>query len=120
MVGIIAVGIAASIGMTLGLIAGYFGGITLHGYHEVHGRNYVFPDDIAGPGHRFFAWRRAEKRYDSPRYRPGDQMYARLMCGQVLSVRENDYVIAGRAIGASNLRIMLRHILPNCFPPLIV
>ena len=47
-------------------------------------------------------------------------VYVRLMCGQVLTVRENDYIMAGRAIGASNLRMMLRHILPNCFPPLIV
>ncbi|MFC1820465.1 ABC transporter permease, partial [Thermodesulfobacteriota bacterium] len=46
--------------------------------------------------------------------------YARLMCAQVLSVKENDYVLAGRAMGASNLRIMLRHVVPNCFPPLIV
>jgi ABC-type dipeptide/oligopeptide/nickel transport system permease subunit len=46
--------------------------------------------------------------------------YARLMCGQVLIIKENDYVIAGRSIGASNLRIMLAHILPNSFPPLIV
>jgi len=33
---------------------------------------------------------------------------------------ENDYVLAARSSGASNLRIMLRHVLPNCFPPLIV
>lgn len=45
---------------------------------------------------------------------------ARVMHGQVLSVREIDYVMAGRALGASNKRIMLRHIVPNCFPPLIV
>lgn len=46
--------------------------------------------------------------------------YARVMCAQVLSVRENDYVAAGRSIGASNIRIMLRHVVPNCLPPLIV
>lgn len=46
--------------------------------------------------------------------------YGRLMCGQVLSVKENDYVLAGHSLGGSNLRIMLRHIAPNCFPPLIV
>jgi len=46
--------------------------------------------------------------------------YARLMCRQVLSVKENDYITAARSIGASNLRIMLVHILTNCFPPLIV
>ena len=46
--------------------------------------------------------------------------YARLMCGQVLTIKENDYVTAARAMGGSNLRIMLRHVTPNCFPPLIV
>jgi peptide/nickel transport system permease protein len=44
----------------------------------------------------------------------------RLMCGQVLSVKEHDYIIAERSIGASDLRIMISHIFPNCFPPLIV
>jgi peptide/nickel transport system permease protein len=47
-------------------------------------------------------------------------IYARLMCGQVLTVKENDYVLAGHAIGANNFRIMLLHIVPNTFPPLIV
>jgi ABC-type dipeptide/oligopeptide/nickel transport system permease subunit len=42
------------------------------------------------------------------------------MCGQVLSVKGNDYILAGRAMGASNARIMFRHIVMNCFPPLIV
>jgi peptide/nickel transport system permease protein len=46
--------------------------------------------------------------------------YARLMCGQVITVRENDYVLAERSMGASHTRIMLRHLLPNSFPPLIV
>jgi peptide/nickel transport system permease protein len=46
--------------------------------------------------------------------------YARLMCGQVITVRENDYILMVRSMGASHTRIMLRHLLPNCFPPLIV
>jgi ABC-type dipeptide/oligopeptide/nickel transport system permease subunit len=46
--------------------------------------------------------------------------YARLMCGQALTVKQNDYVTAGRAMGAGNFRIMLNHVAPNCFPPLIV
>src|SRR5581483_8700613 len=46
--------------------------------------------------------------------------YARLMRGQVLKVREYDYVIAARALGAGSLRILLRHILPNAIQPLIV
>jgi peptide/nickel transport system permease protein len=44
----------------------------------------------------------------------------RMMCGQALSVKQNDYVMAGRAIGMSNWRIMLTQIFPNAFPPLIV
>ena len=47
-------------------------------------------------------------------------IYARLMCGQVLSVKENDFVMAGHAMGCTNMRIMVYHILPNCLPPLIV
>jgi len=46
--------------------------------------------------------------------------YARLMCGQVMVVKENDYILAGHSMGASHSRIMLRHLAPNCFPPLIV
>lgn len=46
--------------------------------------------------------------------------YARLMCGQALTIKQNEYVLAGHSIGASNLRIMLRHVFPNCLPPLIV
>jgi peptide/nickel transport system permease protein len=46
--------------------------------------------------------------------------YARVMRGQVLKVREYDFVQAARALGASNLRILATHILPNSIQPLIV
>lgn len=46
--------------------------------------------------------------------------YARLMCGQVLAVKEEDYVKAGEVIGGSDIRIMLMHVLPNSLSPLIV
>lgn len=46
--------------------------------------------------------------------------YARLMRGQVLKVREYDFVQAARALGASNFRILFTHILPNAIQPLIV
>ena len=44
----------------------------------------------------------------------------RIVRGQVLSVKEREYVEAARAIGVSNTRIMLRHISPNILAPLIV
>jgi peptide/nickel transport system permease protein len=46
--------------------------------------------------------------------------FCRMMCGQALSVKQNDYVMAGKAIGMSNWRIMLTQIFPNAFPPLMV
>src|SRR5436309_3060552 len=46
--------------------------------------------------------------------------YARVMRGQVLKVREYDYVLAARALGARNMRILFTHILPNSVQPLIV
>jgi len=46
--------------------------------------------------------------------------YARLMRGQVLSVKNDDYVQAARTLGASGTRILLRHIIPNTLAPIIV
>lgn len=46
--------------------------------------------------------------------------YARTMRGSVLEVKEEDYVSAAKESGASNLRIILRHILPNAIPPISV
>ncbi len=46
--------------------------------------------------------------------------YARLVRAQVLAVREREFVEAARALGASDLRIFTRHILPNILQPLIV
>ena len=46
--------------------------------------------------------------------------YIRLTCGQVLSVKQNDYVMAERSMGAMKVRILFRHIFPNCLSPLIV
>ncbi len=46
--------------------------------------------------------------------------YARLMRGQVLKVRELDFVTAARALGASDWRMIVQHILPNAIQPMIV
>ena len=46
--------------------------------------------------------------------------YARLMRGQVLTVQAADFVVAARSIGAGQLRVMLRHVLPNSFTPVLV
>jgi len=46
--------------------------------------------------------------------------YSRLMRGQILAAKSNDYVLAARALGGSAGRVLLRHVLPNAFPPAVV
>ncbi len=50
----------------------------------------------------------------------GWEGFARLVRGQVLSVREKEYIEAARCLGAGNARIMVRHVLPNILAPVIV
>ena len=45
---------------------------------------------------------------------------ARIVRGSVLSIKEKEYVMAMKSLGASDLRIMIKHILPNCTAPIIV
>jgi peptide/nickel transport system permease protein len=44
----------------------------------------------------------------------------RITCGTALSIKENEYVMAAKAMGVSNLNIMVTEILPNCFAPILV
>ncbi len=119
MVGFVTVGIAAVIGFTLGLIAGYFGGIPSMIIMRIMDALMGFPMLIlamllaavlgGGIQNVIIALSIATV--------PG---YARVMNGLTLSIRENDYVLAELSMGAGNLRIMLLHILPNALPPMIV
>jgi peptide/nickel transport system permease protein len=119
MVGLVALGIAATIGMTLGLIAGYFAGWINTFTMRFIDALMCFPmilmalivAALLGGGLKNVMLALGVAML------PG---YARLMCGQVLSVKHNDYISATRSLGATNLRIMFRHIFPNCLPPLIV
>jgi peptide/nickel transport system permease protein len=46
--------------------------------------------------------------------------FSRLMRAQVLAVKANEYVVAARALGVPTGRVLLRHVLPNAFPPVLV
>ncbi len=119
MVGVVSVGIAAILGMSIGLVAGYFKGWIQNVLMRIIDALMCFPmillalviSALLGGGLRNVMIALGIGLL------PG---YARLMYAQVLSVKENDYIMAEYAMGASNLRIMLRHIFPNCLPPLIV
>jgi len=119
MVGFISVGIASIIGITLGLISGYFGGIVNMFIMRAMDAFMCFPmillalviAAVLGGGiHNVIIAL-------SVAITPG---YARVMHGLTLSIRENDYILAQRAMGAGPGRTMLRHVLPNALPPLIV
>lgn len=119
LVGIVALAIASLIGMSLGLTAGYFGGWTNNIIMRIVDALMCFPmilmalviAALLGGGLKNVMLALGIALI------PG---YARLMCAQVLSVKENDYIVAEHSVGAGNLRIMLRHIFPNCMPALIV
>jgi peptide/nickel transport system permease protein len=119
LVGFVTVGIAAGVGITLGLVAGHFGGITNMIIMRSMDALMGFPmlllalliAAVLGGGiHNVIIAL-------SVATTPG---YARTMHGLTLSIKENDYIMAQRAMGASNLRTMVAHILPNALPPMIV
>lgn len=116
-VGAVALGIVA--GVLLGLAAGYVRGAT----DEVIMR--LMEVQIAFPG-LIFALALVSTLGPSVRNLliaigiAGIPGIARLVRSQVLTVRERDYVIAARTLGATDGRIIFRHIWPNCMAPVIV
>ena len=119
MVGFITVGIASIIGVILGLLAGYLGGIVNMIIMRLMDAIMCFPAlllalviaSVLGGGIQNVIIALCVATV------PG---YGRVMHGLTLSVRENDYIIAEHAMGASGKRTMLRHVLPNALPPMIV
>jgi peptide/nickel transport system permease protein len=118
-VGTVAVGISLAIGFTLGGLAGYLGGrvdMIIMRFTDIM---MTFPTFVlmlimaailepsiftimAVIG--LFSW-------------PG---LARLVRGQVLSIREQEYVLAARVVGSSDSRILIEHVLPNVIGPVVV
>jgi peptide/nickel transport system permease protein len=118
-VGVVAVGIAVSLGTAVGLIAGYRGGVVDNLLMRTVDVFLAFPVivlaiaiiAVLGPNLvnvmiaiGLVAW----------------TTYARVVRGQVLVLREYDFVHAAHAMGSSDTRIIIRHILPNTLAPIIV
>ncbi|HEV7699128.1 MAG TPA: ABC transporter permease [Pyrinomonadaceae bacterium] len=119
-VGITVVAVSAIIGTIIGAIAGFYGGFV-----DKFLSGYVFNVFLAFPGLllaiALVAFLGAgQGKLILALCIIGWVGYARVMRGQVLKVREYDYVQAARALGAGNLRILFTHILPNAIQPLIV
>lgn len=114
-----AMSISLAIGLAVGAISGYFGGWIDSVLSRLVDTLMAFPllvllitlAAVMGPGLEttvlvigFTVW----------------STYARVVRADVLSVRERDYVFAARAIGATDRRIIIRHVLPNVLGPVIV
>jgi len=118
-VGLISVGIAGICGVGLGLVAGYYGGHIDNVILRIMDIWLAFPGIllalaiIAVLGPSLFNVMIAVGFSAIP-------AYVRVTRGSVLSVREMDYIVGARAIGCRSLRIIVRHILPNVLPSVIV
>lgn len=118
-VGLVSTLIGAVVGMALGLLAGYYGGI-------LNTLIMRFVDALMAVPSLMLALAIGAALgggLTNVMISLGISIvptYARLMRGQVLMVKHQDYIAAGEVIGGSDLRIMLWHILPNCLSPLIV
>ncbi len=119
-VGLVVVAVSSFIGIIIGALAGYYGG-----WIDRVISGYLFNVFLAFPGLLLaiamvaFLGSGLNKLIFALCV-IGWVGYARVMRGQVLKVREYDFVQAARALGASDLRILFRHILPNAIQPLIV
>jgi peptide/nickel transport system permease protein len=118
-VGIAAVLIASIPGVTLGTYVGYRRGLVDNVVMRILDGLMAFPSLIlaltivAVLGSNIFNVMLAIAVTSFPHY-------ARLVRGQVLAVREYDYVLAERAVGARDRRIIFRHIMPNVISPVLV
>ena len=118
-IGVLIVAVSALIGIIMGGIAGYYGGIIDEILMRITDIIFAFPGLILamalvvafGPGldsvtlAMILVWW------------PG---YARLIRGEFLRIKSEDFVEAAKAIGCSDLRVIVKHILPNAIYPLLI
>lgn len=118
-VGVEAVGLALICGVILGALAGYYGGKTDTGIMGIMDIMLSFPDILLAIAFMTVMGRGVDKAVIAIGIVSIPQ-YARIVRGSVLSVKENVYVTAARAIGNSDFRLIFVHILPNVLAPIIV
>ncbi len=118
-VGFVAVGISVLIGTAVGLIAGFYGGWTDSLLMRLVDIMLCFPT--------FFLILAVIAMLEPSIWYimiiiglTGWMGVARLVRAEVLTLREREFVLAARGLGASDFRIIVRHILPNAFSPVLV
>lgn len=119
LVGILAVFVAAVLGCGIGLVSGYFGGWVDNVLMRLMEAQMAIPPLILALA-LVAVFGRSIPMLIFVLGISAIPGFARMMRGQVLGVREMDFVAASRIRGNSNLVTMVRHILPNCLSPIIV
>lgn len=115
----VVLGIAVSLGTVIGAAAGYLGGIVDEILMRIADVMLAFPFLVlaiainAALGRGLWQTMLAVGLSWWP-------SYARLVRGQILSVKHNEYVVAADALGASRRRALVRHVVPNAFDPVLV
>ena len=119
LVGFIVVGISMVVGVAMGTVAGYYGKVTDNVIMRVMDILLAIPFILlaisiaAALGAGLVNVMIAIGIVNIP-------YFARQVRSSVLSVREQEFIEAARAVGANDIRIMFRHILPNCMAPIII
>jgi peptide/nickel transport system permease protein len=118
-VGVLVVSIAGGFGVILGAIAGYYGGIIGAVIMRLMDTLMTIPMMILALAISAMLGGGLKNVVIALGFGliPG---YARMMTSQVLVAKETDYVLAEHSLGASHARIVVRHIVPNCFSPILV
>jgi peptide/nickel transport system permease protein len=119
MVGFFAVFLTGSVGLLVGLLSGYFGGKVDFVFMRLVDLILSFPFillalatiAIVGPSLTVLILVMSMRIW---------VIYARVVRGEVLSLREQEFVQGARSIGSSHVRIIFRHILPNVLAPVII
>jgi ABC-type dipeptide/oligopeptide/nickel transport system permease subunit len=119
LIGVLAVGLSAAIGVPLGLVSGYYGGVVDIAVQRAVDLALAFPGfllaltliSVLGVGVLNVVV--SVGLATAP-------IYVRLVRGVALIIKAQTYVEAARALGASPKRLMARHVLPNCLAPVIV
>jgi len=118
-VGFLAVGFALTIGVFLGALAGYYGGKVDNIIMRTMDIMLAFPSLLLAIAFMTALGRGIENAIIAIGI-VSTPHYARIVRGSVLSIKENEYIQAARAIGASDFRIIFKHVLPNVLSPIVV
>ncbi|MDD5486925.1 MAG: ABC transporter permease [Dehalococcoidales bacterium] len=118
-IGLIVISATLVIGLVLGSVAGYFGGIIDEIIMRITDIFLAFPPLILAMAVTIALGASIESVMIAITVVTWPS-YARVIRGDILAVREEDYIEASRGVGASHLRIILKHIIPNSIYPIFI